>query len=44
MDIAAWTVGEIVKLMIDRGYVETYQEAYEMLKFHINSKEESTCM
>lgn len=44
MDIAAWAVGEIVKLMIERGYVETYQEASEMLRFYINSREKSTCM
>lgn len=39
MDIAAWAVGEIVKLMVERGYVETYQEAFEMLKFYVNSGE-----
>lgn len=39
MDIAAWAVGEIVKLMVERGYVKTYQEALEMFKFYINSGE-----
>lgn len=44
MNIAAWAAGEIIKLMVERGYVKTYQEALEMIKFYINSKEKSTCM
>ena len=40
MDTAAWAVGEIVKLMVERGSVKTYQEAFEMLRFYINSREE----